>query len=78
VTEQTGLTFTGTMSWSTPDGALRDPLVGAFTLGGALMAGGDEEGVYSFKLVNAKTLDYCYVESGNGYRAACARLKKQK
>ncbi len=78
VTDASGLTFTGTMSVSTPDGDLSDPLVGAFTPGGALMAGGDQEGVYSFALVNAKTLDYCYVESGDRYLAACGRLKKQK
>jgi hypothetical protein len=78
VTEESGLTFAGTMSWSTPDGVLRDPLVGAFTPGGALMAGSDQEGTYSFELVNANTLDSCYVESGDDYRAVCARLKKQK
>ena len=78
VTEVTGLTFTGTMSISTPDGDLSDPLAGAFTPGGALIAAGDEEGVYSFALVNAKTLDYCYVESGDAYLTSCARLKKQQ
>ena len=41
------------------------------------MAGGDQEGVYSFERVNATTLDYCYVESGDSYLAACGRLKKQ-
>ena len=78
VTEASGLTFRGTMSVSMPDGDLTDPLVGAFTPNGALMAGGDQEGVYSFERVNAKTLDYCYVESGDNYLAACGRLKKQK
>jgi hypothetical protein len=78
VTKASGLTFTGTMSWSTPDSKGSDPLVGAFTPGGALMAGGDQEGVYSFERVNAKTLDYCYIESGDSYLAACARLTKQK
>jgi len=78
VTEVSGLTFTGTMSWSTPDGDPTDPLVGAFTPGGSLIAGGDQEGVYSFKVVNAKTIDYCYVESGDAYLTSCGRLKKQK
>ena len=77
VTEASGLTFTGTMSVSLPDGDVLDPLVGAFTPGGALMAGGDQEGVYSFERVNATTLDYCYVESGDSYLTACGRLKKQ-
>jgi hypothetical protein len=30
-----------------------------------------------FSLVNAMTLDYCYVQHQDGYRATCARLKKQ-
>ncbi len=77
VTEQTGLTFKGTMGWSTPQGDVREDLVGAFTPGGSLMAGGDAEGVYSFSLVNPTTLDYCYVEHGEGYRTTCARLEKQ-
>ena len=56
----------------------RDPLVGAFTPGGALISSGDQEGVYSFALVTAETLDYCYVESGDSYLAVCGRLKKQQ
>jgi hypothetical protein len=78
VTEVSGLTFTGTMSWSTPESDGSDPLVGAFSPGGSLIAGGDQEGVYSFALVNAKTLDYRYVESGDRYLATCSRLKKQQ
>jgi len=31
VTQQTGLTFEGTMTWSTPDGPITEPLVGAYT-----------------------------------------------
>lgn len=34
VTEQTGLTFKGSMGWSTPEGEVREDLVGAFTLEG--------------------------------------------
>lgn len=77
VTEQTGLTFKATMGWSTPQGDVREDLVGAFTPGGSLMAGGDAEGTYSFSLVNPATLDYCYVEHGEGYRTTCARLEQQ-
>ena len=78
VTDASGLTFTGTMSWSTPGSTGSDPLVGAFSPGGALIVGGDQEGVYSFERINAKTLDYCYVESGASYLTSCARLTKQK
>ena len=58
VAEESGLTFTGTMGYSTPEGELSDPIVGSSTPGGALMAGGDQEGVYSFERVNVTTLDY--------------------
>jgi hypothetical protein len=78
VTDASGLTFTGTMGFSTSEGDFSDPLAGAFSPGGALIAAGDEEGVYSFALINAKTLDYCYVESGDRYLTSCARLKKQQ
>lgn len=77
VTEQQGLTFEGTMTWSTPEGPITEPLVGAYTPGGNLITGADKSGNYTFSLVNAKTLDYCYVEHGDGYRTTCARLKKQ-
>jgi hypothetical protein len=76
VTEQEGMTFKATMAWSTPDGDEGDPLVGSFAPGGALMAGADDEGTYTFHLVDATTLDYCYAEHGDGYRTTCARLKK--
>jgi hypothetical protein len=78
VTRQIGRTFRGTMRWSTPDGPVREPLVGAFTGRGQLMAGADAEGNYSFALVNRRTLDYCYAEHGRGYRTTCARLSKQR
>lgn len=78
VSRQTGQTFQGAMEWSTPQGTRRDPLVGAFSPGGVVIAGGDGEGVYSFRLVDPTTLDYCYVESGRGYRTTCARLKREK
>jgi hypothetical protein len=78
VTEASGLTFKGTMNIPLPSGDINDPLVGAFTPNGALMAGGDQEGFYSFARVNTTTLDYCYVEAGDRYIAVCGRLKKQK
>jgi hypothetical protein len=77
VTQQKGLTFKGTMSWTTPDGPITEPLVGAYTPGGNLISGADKAGTYTFSLVNARTLDYCYVEHDDGYRTTCARLKKQ-
>jgi hypothetical protein len=49
IAEQRGSTFRGTMGWSTPEGTIRDGLVGAFTPGGSLMAGSDAEGTYSFR-----------------------------
>jgi hypothetical protein len=77
VTQQKGLTFKGTMSWTTPDGPITEPLIGAYTPGGNLISGADQSGTYTFALVDARTLDYCYVEHGDGYRTTCARLKKQ-
>jgi hypothetical protein len=77
ITQQKGLTFKGTMSWTTPDGPITEPLVGAYTPAGNLISGADKAGTYTFSLVNAMTLDYCYVEHDDGYRTTCARLKKQ-
>jgi hypothetical protein len=74
VTEQRGMTFKGQMAWSTPAGEVREDLVGGVTPGGKLMAGADAEGNYSFALVDANTLDYCYAEHGAGFRTTCARL----
>ena len=77
VTEEQGLTFKGTMHWSTPEGDKHDDLVGAFTPGGKLIAGADAEGTYVFNLIDANTLDYCYAEHGEGFRTTCARLTRQ-
>lgn len=77
ITEQKGLTFMGHLKRANPSGDVDEPLWGAFTPGGRLMAGADEEGVYSFELVNNNTLDYCYVEAGASPRAVCARLKRK-
>ncbi len=77
VTEQTGLTFQGAMTWTTPEGDMSDPMVGAFTPDGTLISGADAEGTYTFTLVDPMTLDYCYAEHGDGFRTTCARLQKQ-
>jgi hypothetical protein len=77
VTEQTGWTFKGAMTWSTPQGDLSDPLVGAFTPDGTLISGADGEGTYTFALVDPTTLDYCYAEHGEGFRTTCAHLTRQ-
>lgn len=78
ITEQKGMTFKGHLSRANPDGDVDEGLWGAFTPGGHLMVGSDEEGIYSFDLVDADTLDYCYVEAGASPRAVCARLTRQK
>jgi hypothetical protein len=76
VTQQRGLTFKGTLTRYNADGNVTEPLVGALTPGGALVAGADEEGFYSFRLIDSTTLDFCYMENGKGYRTTCARLRK--
>jgi hypothetical protein len=78
VKRQIGLTFQGTMTWSTPQGPITEPVIAAYTPGGHLMTGADKNGMYIFSLVNRTTLDYCYVEHDAGYRTTCARLRKQK
>lgn len=52
-------------------------LVGAFTPDGTIITGADDEGTYSFKLVDPATLGYCYSEHGDGFRTTCARLQRQ-
>lgn len=78
ITEQKGRTFKGYLNRSNKDGDVKEELWGAFTPGGRLMVGSDEEGIYSFALVNANTLDYCYVEAGNSPRSVCARLSRKR
>lgn len=78
ITEQKGRTFKGHLNRSNKDGDVKEDLWGAFTPGGRLMVGSDEEGIYSFALVNANTLDYCYVEAGNSPRSVCARLSRKR
>ena len=78
ITEQKGRTFKGHLNRTNVDGDVKEDLWGAFTPGGRLMVGSDEEGVYSFALVNANTLDYCYVEAGASPRSVCARLTRKR
>lgn len=78
ITEQKGRTFKGHLNRSNKDGDVKEELWGAFSPGGRLMVGSDEEGTYSFALVNANTLDYCYVEAGSAARSVCARLTRKR
>jgi hypothetical protein len=78
ITEQQGRTFKGHLNRSNKDGDVKEDLWGAFTPGGRLIVGSDDEGIYSFALVNANTLDYCYVEAGAGARSVCARLSRKR
>ncbi len=78
ITEQKGMTFVGHLKRSNPAGDEDEPLWGAFTPGGRLIMGADEEGSYAFDLVDKNTLDYCYTETGKAPRAVCARLVRQR
>lgn len=77
ITEQLGNTFAGHLKRSNPTGDEDEPLWGAFTSGGDLMMGSDEEGTYIFELIDQNTLDYCYSETGPSPRSVCARLIRQ-
>lgn len=78
ITVQNGRTFTGHLSRAYASGGpVDEPLWGAFTPGGNLIVGADDEGNYSFKLVDADTLDFCYTETASP-RATCGRLTRQK
>ena len=78
ITEQQGNTFAGRLKRSNPNGDEEEPLWGAFTPGGKLMMGSDDEGTYIFSLIDRNTLDYCYSETGKSPRTVCARLTKQQ
>ncbi len=52
ITEQQGNTFTGRLKRSNASGDVDEALWGAFTPGGKLMMGSDEEGTYIFSLIN--------------------------
>ena len=78
ITDQQGGTFAGRLKRSNPTGDEDEPLWGAFTPGGKLMIGSDEEGTYIFTLINRNTLDYCYSETGASPRSVCARLIRQR
>ena len=78
ITEQQGNTFAGHLIRSNATGDEDEPLWGAFTPGGKLMIGSDDEGTYLFSLINRNTLDYCYSETGASPRSVCARLTRQR
>jgi hypothetical protein len=77
ITEQQGNTFVGRLKRSNATGDEEEPLWGAFTPGGKLMMGSDDEGTYIFSLIDQNTLDYCYSETGRSPRSVCARLIRQ-
>ncbi len=77
ITEQQGNTFAGHLKRSNSTGDEDEPLWGAFTPGGNLIMGSDDEGTYLFDLVDQNTLDYCYSETGRSPRSVCARLTRQ-
>src|SRR5882672_2902511 len=77
ITEQQGGTFSGHLKRSNPTGDEDEPLWGAFTPGGKLLMGSDDEGTYIFSLINQNSLDYCYSETGASPRSVCARLTRQ-
>jgi len=77
ITEQQGNTFAGRLKRSNPTGDEEEPLWGAFTPGGKLMMGSDDEGFYIFNLIDQNTLDYCYSETAPSPRTVCARLVRQ-
>jgi hypothetical protein len=78
ITEQKGRAFKGYLTRGNKDGDVKEELWGAFTPGGKLIVGSDEEGYYWFTLVNNNTLDYCYAEAGAGARTTCARLTRKR
>jgi hypothetical protein len=77
ITEQQNGTFAGRLKRSNPTGDEEEPLWGAYTPGGRLIMGSDEEGTYIFGLIDQNTLDYCYSETGSKPRSVCARLVRQ-
>jgi hypothetical protein len=78
ITEQQGNTFAGRLKRSNATGDEEEPLWGAFTPGGRLIMGTNDEGTYLFSLVDTNTLDYCYTETAPSPRAVCARLTRQR
>ncbi len=78
ITEQKGRAFKGYLTRANKEGDVKEELWGAFTPGGKLMVGSDDEGYYWFTLVNKTTLDYCYSEAGANARTTCARLVRKR
>ncbi|MET0866661.1 MAG: hypothetical protein ABWY35_01085 [Pseudorhodoplanes sp.] len=78
ITEQKGRAFKGHLIRANKEGDVKEELWGAFTPGGRLMVASDDEGYYSFSLLNNTTLDYCYSEAGSAARTTCARLTRKR
>ena len=76
ISAQTGRTFAGRLKRANTSGDVEEPLWGAFTAGGRLMMGSDEEGTYLFQLIDGNTLDSCYGETGNFPLSVCATLTR--
>lgn len=76
ITEHQGRTFKGKLKRANATGDEEEQLWGAFTPDFKPIMGSDEEGTYIFTLLNPRTLDYCYSETGA--RTVCARLVKQQ
>jgi len=77
ITEQQGNTFAGRLKRANATGDEEEPLWGAFTPGGRLIMGSDDEGFYIFSLIDQNTLDYCYSETAPSPRTVCARLTRR-
>lgn len=79
VTEQRERTFKGITRYVTAAGdRVEKTVVGAFTPERTVMAGSNDEGVYTFKLVHHDVLEYCYSEhGGNASVTSCGRLEKE-
>ncbi|MFD0009136.1 hypothetical protein ACFVJ4_43290 [Streptomyces sp. NPDC127178] len=76
ISEQRDRTFRGTVTYVTANGPMSKPVVGAFTPDVNVMSGSNDEGVYTFKLINHDILDYCYAEFGVPSATSCGRLKR--
>ncbi|RSS81838.1 hypothetical protein [Streptomyces sp. WAC06614] len=76
VTEQQDRTFKGLTRYVTSGGVrVEKTVVGAFTPHRSVMAGSNDEGVYTFELVHRDVLEYCYTEhGGDASVTSCGKL----
>ncbi|MFE5539633.1 hypothetical protein ACFQ78_28335 [Streptomyces sp. NPDC056519] len=79
VTEQHDRTFKGVTQYVTSGGVrVKKTVVGAFTPERKVMAGSNDEGVYTFDLVRRDVLEYCYVEhGGDASVTSCGQLVRR-